>query len=301
MKNDDAHPARDSSDELAAQGATGNLASRLKSDEAWQTIVAMVTQHAEAMKSQISEMTRPALEAALAAPAIESIAQRLAAIQSDIGFAFVQFSDAYARMPPKVKRAMEMLADHGWYFDLNALGFSELLDFAAQLESGAGANLDQILAEHFEKRLDEIEVELIVKVPAREAILRCALAAHRRGEFVLSIPVLLAQADGVCMEFTKRQLFQRANKRPHVAVYVDRLDDSDLYKAMLSALAKATPISASADEREAALVSGGLARWHHLNRHMVLHGESLDYGTRLNGLKAVSLINYVVAGLTGRV
>jgi hypothetical protein len=27
---------------------------------------------------------------------------------------------------------------------------------------------------------------------------------------------------------------------------------------------------------------------------MVLHGESLDYGTKINSLKLISLINYVV-------
>ena len=30
-----------------------------------------------------------------------------------------------------------------------------------------------------------------------------------------------------------------------------------------------------------------------LNRHAVMHGESLDYGSEENGLKAVSLLNYV--------
>ena len=30
-----------------------------------------------------------------------------------------------------------------------------------------------------------------------------------------------------------------------------------------------------------------------LNRHMVLHGESIDYGTKKNSLKTISLINYV--------
>ena len=30
-----------------------------------------------------------------------------------------------------------------------------------------------------------------------------------------------------------------------------------------------------------------------LNRHQVLHGESVDYGTEENSLKAISLLNYL--------
>lgn len=30
-----------------------------------------------------------------------------------------------------------------------------------------------------------------------------------------------------------------------------------------------------------------------LNRHQVLHRESVDYGTEINSLKAISLLNYV--------
>ncbi len=34
-----------------------------------------------------------------------------------------------------------------------------------------------------------------------------------------------------------------------------------------------------------------------LNRHMVLHRESLDYGNRKNGFRAISLLNYISESL----
>ncbi|RDD80115.1 hypothetical protein DVJ77_18395 [Dyella tabacisoli] len=37
-----------------------------------------------------------------------------------------------------------------------------------------------------------------------------------------------------------------------------------------------------------------------LNRHTVLHGESVDYGTKENGLRAISLLNYVSQSCNGR-
>ena len=60
--------------------------------------------------------------------------------------------------------------------------------------------------------------------------------------------------------------------------------------ALLSPLAETLPIGASEYERPTG--------FDELNRHMVLHGESLDYGTKINSLKAISLINYVAHVLT---
>jgi hypothetical protein len=55
--------------------------------------------------------------------------------------------------------------------------------------------------------------------------------------------------------------------------------------AILSPLAETLPINASENERP--------RNFNGLNRHMVLHGESLDYGSKVNSLKAISLVNYV--------
>lgn len=55
--------------------------------------------------------------------------------------------------------------------------------------------------------------------------------------------------------------------------------------AMLSPLAQTLPIGASENERYKGFPA--------LNRHTVLHGESLDYGSKTNSFKAISLINYV--------
>jgi hypothetical protein len=55
--------------------------------------------------------------------------------------------------------------------------------------------------------------------------------------------------------------------------------------ALLSPLAQTLPIGASERQRNEEFIG--------LNRHMVLHGESLNYGNKINSLKAISLINYV--------
>ena len=55
--------------------------------------------------------------------------------------------------------------------------------------------------------------------------------------------------------------------------------------SLLSPLTETLPINASEYERQ--------EDFEGLNRHIIMHGESLDYGTEVNGLKAISLINYI--------
>ncbi|MED7789604.1 hypothetical protein [Francisella sp. 19X1-34] len=83
--------------------------------------------------------------------------------------------------------------------------------------------------------------------------------------------------------------FKELPPKPRTAKYVEQIA-ADTYKAaLLSPLAESTPIGASEHEREEG--------FNLLNRHTVLHGEFLDYGNKVNSLKAISLINYVSQAL----
>jgi hypothetical protein len=90
----------------------------------------------------------------------------------------------------------------------------------------------------------------------------------------------------------------RATKKPASSAYVSAIVGDEMSAAMLSVLSNVLPINATERERANFLDARGLTDWRELNRHTVLHGESLDYGTRINSLKAISLINYFVGVLS---
>ena len=138
---------------------------------------------------------------------------------------------------------------------------------------------------YFEEALESIEETAANNYPRRAHLLRQAFAAHRRGEYGLSIPVFLAQTDGICTDVTGGELFRSSKGRPRTAGCVANVQ-GEFHKALLSPLDQKIPLNLNKEDRGV-----GFGQ---LNRHMVLHGESLDYDTRTNGLRAVSLINYVV-------
>jgi len=187
-------------------------------------------------------------------------------------------------LPASIKDSILMLGNHGWFFDFE-MSLPGLWNLQKALSEGNVEGVENALIEYFSERLDKIENLIIGRYPHREKIIRSAFGAHKREEYELSVPVLLAQADGICCEVTKCNFFRSKNKKPRTAIYVEQIASDTYQSAILQPLAQQLPINLSEDKRD--------KDFNELNRHMVLHGESLDYGTKVNSLKAISLINYV--------
>jgi hypothetical protein len=202
---------------------------------------------------------------------------------------FDQLQKSFNELPSRTQEALLKLGDHGWFFDLE-MPLPGLWRLKEALSEGNVVEAENALVEYFSSRLDEIENSIVGKFPHREKMIRAAFRAHKSEEYELSIPVFLAQTDGICNDVIEQYLFMKQNRKPRTAIYVERIASDTYRAALLQPLAQALPIGASKHERN--------EDFNELNRHMVLHGESLDYGTKVNGLKAISLINYVTQVLT---
>jgi len=205
-------------------------------------------------------------------------------IQKLVRPAFQKLQDNFAVLPDRTRNAVLTLGNNGWYWDPEML-VPDLWTVQRGLEKGDVADTEKALVEYFRGRLADIEESIATKYPHRAKIIRAAFKAHSIGEYELSIPVLLSQTDGICREVVGQYLFIKSDKKPSTAIYVKTIATDTYRAALLEPLAQTLPISKSESERGKG--------FNELNRHMVLHEESLDYGTEIYGLKAISLINYV--------
>ena len=206
------------------------------------------------------------------------------AIQKSIIPTFDDLKNSFQELPNHIQEALLLLGENGWYLD-SEMSLPTLWHLRDILDEGNLPKAENMLVKYFESRLSEIEKSILKKFPSRKHLLKAAFNAHRRKEYCLSIPLFLAQTDGICKEVIRQYLFMKSNRKPQTAIYVDQIANDTFMAALLSPLAKTLPINASENERP--------RRFNGLNRHMVLHGESLDYGSKVNSLKAISLINYV--------
>ena len=142
------------------------------------------------------------------------------------------------------------------------------------------------IAMYLEDRVDSIEDDLSQTYVHRAHILHDAFNAHRAKRYTLSVPVFFSQADGIWRDRFDQHFFSGTRKK----TLRHQLDDIQL-QYIVTALRVLigsnedgnNPIWASENERG----PSGSA----LNRHQVLHGESVDYATKENSLKAIALLD----------
>ncbi len=233
-------------------------------------------QHAnERMNEMVRSLMRPVIEVVdvFRSPEVRDLIKRA--------------QEAFARLPAVMRNTLHTLGINGWYPD-DEMDMAQLVDYASGLDGGEKEETNKTLCQHFDARSEVIINDLVAMAPTRERFLRSALAAHRRQEYELSIPVFVSQADGLWQEFTKAdketRLYSRTKGQPRTAKWVKSVKRDDLDEALLYPLVAPLPISAQDGE---VVPKGALVR------HRVLHGTDPDYPTRLNSCRALSHLGYV--------
>ncbi len=142
------------------------------------------------------------------------------------------------------------------------------------------------MADLIKEELIEDIGRLCKRHPNRSDAIEQALKAHEAGLFYASMPVVFAQIDGLSYELTGYKFFDndRRTYEPEIAKWVAaNAGTSSLDVAFLSVL-----------------LDKGAFQKHRNNpnrisftRHSILHGETTDYGTEVNSLKAFSLLLFL--------
>ena len=177
---------------------------------------------------------------------------------------------------------LEKLAEFGWYLDPGMPLFAPTQLVRALSEEDEQEVLD-VIRVYFTRRLDDIEGTLRTSFPLRDGILRDAFEAHRGGKYNLSVPVLLAQADGMWFDRVSKSPFM-SRERPGAVGDLDQKNQHRFFEPLIGLFGESIPLWMSKTERGSTFAE--------LNRHQVLHGEVVDYGTEVNSLKAIAFLSF---------
>lgn len=108
----------------------------------------------------------------------------------------------------------------------------------------------------------------------RVSLIETAIEHHLAGAYEASIPIVLAQIDGMSRDLTGQSFFSKANNDPY-------LDDETV--AGIETNVPVVRSVFSEDVKE----SGVYGK---VSRHGVLHGRDLGYATRVNSTKTIVLV-----------
>lgn len=233
---------------------------------------------AEEIKSGIDAAVQPIIDTLLQFPGIDpafikALQTRLEQFLSESG---------------KVHRT---LAERGWFLVASKeIPAADMLTLVTVLEDTE--RVDEFMSKWVEDRRIIIQEILMEKYPSRQAILECAFRAHDNEDYLLSIPVFLAQADGI---YTIDQAGLAANvysiRQKKGGGYescsksdIDALSiEEEWFWYFFEPLRMITSLNKPSVEADPAV----------LNRHSVLHGMRCDYGTKQNSLRAISWLLYI--------
>jgi hypothetical protein len=184
------------------------------------------------------------------------------------------------------RETLPMLAAHGWYLD-GGMSPENARMLARMMSNGQNQDADHLLLAYFDEHSKRIEAELIASFPSRRVLIRGAFSALRQRRYSLAIPVLLAQADGICADELGASLFIW-RERQTIGNRIATADQE--WQAVTAPLLSLGTLATSTRDRE---VAGD-----EFNRHAILHGLVVNYGTRRNAFKAISLLSYVNVVIT---
>ncbi|MEQ1601007.1 MAG: hypothetical protein HOP04_10815 [Methylophilaceae bacterium] len=234
----------------------------------------------------------PKLEShiALSLAASESRQQLAKTVQEPVRDLQKAFADliadmvsAFAKLPGELRPAMRSLVGLGW-FPSGEMGFSEIHAFRQACDAGNKVAVDQAMVDWLRTEMPEIRKRLSNRFPLRHQILDAAFAAHESAKYELSIPVFLAQVEGMCLEVLGTKLFSTKSGVPVTRESTEALSRMELSEVLLLPLRELHGLTASKASR---------GNWPDApNRHEILHGISTDYATPINSYKAISLLEY---------
>lgn len=218
---------------------------------------------------------------------IAHLLEQLHAACRELAPVFVEIVQNLRAPPDRMESALLQLANRGWYADPE-IPAGALLKLAAALDNPSN-DVSDVLCSWVDAKAVEIESRLCSDFPLRARVLQQAFLAHNEGRYALSIPVFLAQADGICQDLHGVQLYARRNGEMALGGKLEPIGRGFGQALMLAPMLTPLPIVAHSKDRK----SGS----DDLNRHAILHGESTGYDTKENGCKAIAFIRYAAWAL----
>jgi hypothetical protein len=192
-------------------------------------------------------------------------------------------AEALDRLPAELRPVVNALAERGWFISAE-MDMSHFRAFMDATDAGDYARLDTMMQEWIRDQLPRIKASACDRFPNRAEIISSAMDAHEAGQFALSVPVLLIQVEGMCVEVFGTKLYSTEGGMPRTRAATETLLDGPLSEILFLPLREPTALTASKALRSNYPDAP--------NRHEIVHGIDTHYATAQTSEKVISLLDY---------
>ncbi|HAT7987400.1 TPA: hypothetical protein GJ752_01270 [Legionella pneumophila] len=200
-----------------------------------------------------------------------------------------------------IKKLSPFFQKRGWYisgelYNNQIISLAKAIDNIDKTEHELEQEyaIEEALIGLVKQLLIKKENEMYSTWPHREKILKAAINAHKKSNYILSIPIFLAQSDGICHDIFGLHIFsQKQGKK--LSEEIEKISNSkvntSLMKAFLELLSKPSSMTSRTDKRDEQQQIDKL--YGPVNRHGILHGIDLEYDNEANSLRCISLLFFL--------
>lgn len=184
-----------------------------------------------------------------------------------------------------LKHHMLSLLEYGWFStrDLS-------LEYVLYLKNKDKDGLNEFLINFYNSQKIKVKELVNVECPKRNIIIDKALQAHNRSDFELSVPVLLAQIDGIFHDLTSKSIFSTSKRYSSRALdWVSELESQNILPIVIAILEPLKLHEILGSDFNSAEKLPDV-----VHRNLVLHGKDVNYGTEINSCKVISLLLYIL-------
>ena len=185
---------------------------------------------------------------------------------------------------------LKVLAQYGWFIEMNPDAYPSKM-FETKLDEEKDIEVVvKVLMKYYQTHLKEIIEEICDRHPQRSNYISVQImSSYNQGHYELAITGLLTQVDGICNEKLKQCFFIKNKKGNYkylpLIVSVLTKIKNDFYKVFIAPILSDCPIFVQESKIDKYPSK--------LNRHIILHGKDINYGSKENFLMTLSLLKYV--------
>ncbi|HQI46614.1 MAG TPA: hypothetical protein PLC59_11210 [Bacteroidales bacterium] len=175
------------------------------------------------------------------------------------------------------------LTKHGWYVN----SYFYITDFSwisEQIKSNNIELVNDFVINNIKKNYELLKTHTLTVFKEKENIFKKAFYAFENFDYEYSILIFLTQTDSICKNLTGKRFFGREDKQPKTKKIASKHFNKNLFaSAILQPLADYGEINKSESDYK----NG------EFNRHRIIHGEDVNFGSEINAYKMLSLIFYL--------
>lgn len=213
--------------------------------------------------------------------------------------AFSNISKQWEGVGEKLKKTFELygqsLADikyfvtEDWYVSYSFFYDCPISDFIFLTKEQNTKKLEEYVLQAFEKNLKKIFEKILEVNPDREIIIIEIQKLYKQKYYYSLIPLCYAQVDGICKEKFGTNFFDTDKKmaaRPlRLNSALKASEVSSFSRFMSDQLDIKNEMTKNSDQV--------VYKDSSFNRHVVIHGNSKHYGTKINAIRSILLLDFI--------